>query len=197
MLQSISRPQAPQQSGRIAFIQAQWHRDIVDQARIGFLAELGSLGHAESEVDVFEVPGAFEIPLHAKLLGRSGQYAAIVGAALVVDGGIYRHEFVAQAVVTGLLEVGLALEVPVLSVVLTPHHFHAGSEHQRFFEEHFRVKGAEAARAAAAIVQKTAGLRLRAAAYYGTRARGYMRRARQPITSQSGAVRWGRRRNTS
>ncbi len=52
-------------------------------------------------IDVFKVPGAFELPLHAKKLARTGGYDAIVACALVVDGGIYRHDFVANAVVNG------------------------------------------------------------------------------------------------
>jgi len=93
------------------------------------------------------VPGAFEIPLQAKLLGRGGRYGAIVAAALVVDGGIYRHEFVAQAVIAGLMQVQLEIEVPVISAVLTPQSFHEHEVHARFFREHLRQKGAEAAQA--------------------------------------------------
>ncbi len=43
----------------------------------------------DSQIDVFEVPGAFEIPLQAKLLARTGRYVAIVATGLIVDGGIY------------------------------------------------------------------------------------------------------------
>ncbi|SFH84033.1 6,7-dimethyl-8-ribityllumazine synthase [Collimonas sp. OK307] len=139
---------------RIAFIQAGWHRDIVDQCRIGFIAEIAKTGYAEHDIDFFEVAGAFEIPLHAKLLANSGRYAAVVATGLVVDGGIYRHEFVAQAVINALMQVQLETSVPVLSAVLTPHHFHAGEEHHKYFFEHFLVKGAEAARACADVIQK-------------------------------------------
>jgi len=144
---------------RIAFIQAGWHSDIVDQCRLSFLAEIGRLGHAGSEIDFFEVAGAFEIPLHAKLLAQTGRYGAIVGAGLVVDGGIYRHEFVAQAVISGLMEVQLSTGTPVISAVLTPHHFHAGAEHRDFFAAHFLVKGEEAARACHATMQSVRQLR--------------------------------------
>ncbi|WP_158898112.1 6,7-dimethyl-8-ribityllumazine synthase [Burkholderia sp. L27(2015)] len=139
--------QRPEHNGRIAFIQACWHRDIVDQCRDSFLAEMERAGYARSQIDLFEVPGAFEIPLHAKLLAKSGRYAGIVGAGLVVDGGIYRHDFVAQSVVSGLMQVQLETEVPVFSAVLTPHHFHGHEEHQQFFSQHFVVKGAEVAQA--------------------------------------------------
>jgi len=144
---------------RVAFIQACWHKDIVDQSRKGFLAEMLVQGYQESDIDFFEVGGAFEIPLHAKLLARSGRYAGIVAAGLVVDGGLYRHEFVAQSVISGLMQVQLETEVPVFSVVLTPHHFHAGDEHQKFFFDHFVHKGAEAAVTCADTLLKLRSLR--------------------------------------
>ncbi len=132
---------------RVALITAQWHADIVGQAREGFLAEFAACGVPAEDVEVFEVPGAFEIPLLARRLANHGRYAAVVACALVVDGGIYRHEFVAEAVVQGLMRVQLDTDVPVLSVVLTPHHFNDHAEHRRFFAEHFVLKGREAAKA--------------------------------------------------
>ncbi|WP_282364057.1 6,7-dimethyl-8-ribityllumazine synthase [Pseudomonas sp. PS01297] len=148
------QPTAIHHNERVAFIQASWHKEIVDQSRKGFLAEMLEQGYQESDIDFFEVGGAFEIPLHAKLLAKTGRYAGIVGAALVVDGGIYRHDFVAQSVVSGLMQVQLETEVPVFSVSLTPHHFHAGEEHQKFFFEHFVHKGQEAAKTCVDTLQK-------------------------------------------
>jgi 6,7-dimethyl-8-ribityllumazine synthase len=56
------------------------------------------------------------------------------------------------------MQVQLATETPVFSVVLTPHHFHEHDAHQRFFHEHFRVKGQEAARACVGTLQSLASL---------------------------------------
>lgn len=139
----------PKPAGRVAFIQACWHREIVDQARDAFIAEIADFGVPADRIDLFEVPGSYEIPLQAKLVAKTGRYGAIVAAGFVVNGGIYRHEFVAEAVIRGMMQVQLETEVPVLSVVLTPQHFHEHDDHRRFFFEHFRVKGAEAARACA------------------------------------------------
>jgi 6,7-dimethyl-8-ribityllumazine synthase len=105
---------------------------------------------------VIEVPGAFEIPLRIKRLASSGQYAALAGCALVVDGGIYRHDFVAATVVDALMRVQLDTDVPVFSAVLTPHHFHEHGEHQAYFTRHFEVKGAELASAIAATLNPVA-----------------------------------------
>jgi 6,7-dimethyl-8-ribityllumazine synthase len=63
----------------IAFVQACWHKEIVDRCRTAFAAEIAKLGYGGDHVDYFEVPGSFEIPLHAMLLARSGLYAAKPG----------------------------------------------------------------------------------------------------------------------
>jgi 6,7-dimethyl-8-ribityllumazine synthase len=148
---------------RIAFVQSCWHKDIVDRCRESFVAEMARRGFAESDIEVFEVPGAFEIPLQAKMLARTGRYDAIVASGFVVDGGIYRHEFVADAVISGLMRVQLETDVPVLSAVLTPQRYHEHDEHHRFFHHHFVVKGAEAASACAATLENLARLRRDAA----------------------------------
>jgi len=137
----------PSSIQRIAFIQATWHREIVTRARESFIAEAQKLGVDSNAIDVFEVPGAFEIPLHAKTLAQSGEYAAIVACGFVVNGGIYRHEFVADAVISGLMRVQLDTDVPVFSVVLTPLNFHEHEQHRQFFFDHFVIKGQEAAHA--------------------------------------------------
>jgi 6,7-dimethyl-8-ribityllumazine synthase len=141
---------------RVAFVQSTWHEAIVDRCRDSFLEEIATLGVARDRIDLFRVPGSFEIPLHAKRLAGTGRYAAIVGAGFVIDGGIYRHEFVAEAVINGLMRVQLDTDTPVISVVLTPHHFHQHGEHASFFAEHFKVKGVEAAHACARTVSSLA-----------------------------------------
>lgn len=134
-------------TGRIALIQSSWHREIVGACTASLVSTLVENGIAESHIDVIEVAGAFEIPLHAKLLSRTGRYSAIVAVALVIDGGIYRHEFVAQTVINALMLVQLESTVPVFSAVLTPHHFHETEEHMGFFRAHLATKGAEVGKA--------------------------------------------------
>ncbi|WP_018698516.1 6,7-dimethyl-8-ribityllumazine synthase [Amorphus coralli] len=140
-------------AARYAFIKANWHSEIVDQALEGFRQIVPA-----ADIDVFDVPGAFEMPLLAQDLARTGRYAAIAAAALVVDGGIYRHDFVAQAVVDGLMRAGLETGVPVLSVSLTPHHFQETDHHIGIFKAHFVEKGREAGRAALAITRTRAAI---------------------------------------
>ncbi len=138
---------------RYAFVKANWHADIVDRALDGFCELI-----PREQVDVFDVPGAFEMPLLARDLAMTGRYGAVGSEAFVVYGGIYRHDFVAQAVVDGLMRAGLDSGVPVLSVSLTPHQYQETAHHDAIFRAHFIEKGREAARAALSIGKTRAAL---------------------------------------
>ena len=120
---------------RIAVLRARWHADLVDRAALGFTARMAELGIDKDRIDLIDLPGAFEIPLEAQRLAKAGRHAAVVAMALVVDGGIYRHDFVAATVVQALMRVQLD----------TPHHFHEHDTHQGFFADHLVTKGREAA----------------------------------------------------
>ncbi|MEM7426827.1 MAG: 6,7-dimethyl-8-ribityllumazine synthase [Pseudomonadota bacterium] len=148
-------PPSPQ---KIALIQACWHFDIVDRCREGFLQELQTLGRRPEDVDIFKVPGVFDIPLLAKKICQRGSHAAMVASGFVVDGGIYRHDFVSATVIDALMQVQLETGVPVLSAVLTPHQIQETEAHEAFFREHFVVKGAEAARACVQVLDNFAEL---------------------------------------
>ncbi len=145
---------------KIAIIRARWHADIVDQCVNSFVAHWQKLGGNASDVEIFDVPGALEIPLHAQTLAKTGRFSAIIGSAFVVDGGIYRHDFVAGTVLDGMMRVQLDTGVPVLSTVLTPHNFQESEQHIRFFHDHFLVKGVEAANACSQILAARAQLAL-------------------------------------
>jgi len=129
---------------KIAYIQARWHADIVDRALVGFEERLAEAGY-NMPIEVMNFAGAFELPLAAKRLALREDIACVVACGFVVDGGIYRHEFVADAVVSGLMQVQLETDTPVFSVVLTPHNFQETEELINFFKGHFVTKGREAA----------------------------------------------------
>jgi 6,7-dimethyl-8-ribityllumazine synthase len=129
---------------RVAFVQSSWHREVIDECRLAFLAEIEARHIARAQIDVFEVPGSFEIPLHVQLLAKTRRYTAIVAAGLVVD-----DETVAETVIKALMDVQLRTEVPVFSAVLTPQQFHETTAHFEFFRKHFATKGVEVAEACA------------------------------------------------
>jgi len=148
---------------RVAILAASWHKDIVGVAVAAIRHEFDRCRIPADQVTVIDVPGAFEIPLHAQRLARSGRFDAVIACGLVVDGGIYRHDFVGQAVISALMQVQLETDVPVFSAVLTPHQFHEHGEHKRFFAEHFVTKGQEVARACLATIESLGRLEALAA----------------------------------
>src|SRR5271169_2156915 len=145
----IQQPPAPEyprfaKPQRIAFVQSAWHRDVVAECRLAFLAEIEARHVARGQIDVFEVPGSFEIPLHVQLLAKTRRYTAIVAAGLVID-----DEYIAETVIKALMDVQLRTEVPVFSAVVTPQQFHETAAHFDFFRKHFATKGVEVAEACA------------------------------------------------
>jgi len=142
----------------IAYVQASWHTDITDACKAAFVAAMTARGYRAQDIEFFSTPGSLEIPLLAKRLAKTGRYAAVCASGLVVDGGIYRHDFVAQAVLHGIVQTSLDTGVPVLSAVLTPHHFHEHAVHESFFKDHMRTKGEELAAACVSIIETLQGV---------------------------------------
>lgn len=157
----IDRSSFPE--AKVAYIEACWHQDIVSQARFSFTRKVAEHGIGEAQIDVVEVPGSLEIPLQAKLMAATGDYDVILACGLIVDGGIYRHDFVATTVLDAMMRVSLDSEIPVLSVVLTPHHYQETDAHNDFFFSHFKKKGEEAANACVKTLQNMQRLKVRAA----------------------------------
>src|ERR1700724_2769578 len=91
---------------RVAFVQSSWHREVVEACRTAFLAEIEARHIARAQIDVFEVPGSLEAPVHVQLLAKTRRYTAIVAAGLVVDG-----EYIAEPVIKPRMDVQLRTEV--------------------------------------------------------------------------------------
>jgi len=132
---------------KIGFIKAGWHADIIDQGLNAFVADLEKAGISKNSIEVIEVAGSLEIPLQAKKMAETGNYAIIACGGFIINGGIYHHEYVNHAVIDGIVRAGLDTGVPVLSMVLTPLNFHQSEQHHKFFFDHFTIKGKELAAA--------------------------------------------------
>lgn len=138
---------------RIGFVQASWHDNIVGRLQDSFTQRINELLEEPPQIDVWNVPGSLEIPMQISLLHEHGDYDIFVAAGLIVNGGIYRHEFVADNVLRSVMDLQMSKHVPIIYAVLTPHNFHGsyseaeGSPHEAFLLEHFVVKGIEAANA--------------------------------------------------
>jgi len=131
---------------KIAVISASWNESIVQAAEDSFKSTIAEK-QPEAEVRVFKVPGSLEIPLAGKQALENG-FDIAIGIGFVVNGGIYRHEFVGHSVVQSILDVQLATDKPFLSVVLTPQAYCEHLEvYTEMYEKHMIKKGQEAANA--------------------------------------------------
>ena len=104
---------------KIALVAARFNSFIVEHLINGSKDTLLSSGAEETDIELFYVPGAFEIPLALKKIASSGKYDGIVALGAVIRGGTPHFEYVAGECVKGISKVSLDSEVPIAFGVLT------------------------------------------------------------------------------
>lgn len=104
---------------RIAIVVARWNDAITTRLLSGALSQLEARSVAADDVDVHWVPGAFEIPLAAKLAAASGRYDAVVTLGCVIRGDTAHFEYVAGPAAEGVLHAQLDTGVPIIFGILT------------------------------------------------------------------------------
>ena len=100
-------------------IAARFNEHIVDELLRGCAARLTDLGLKSSKVEIYRVPGAFELPVAAKLAGKTGKFAAVICLGAVIRGDTPHFDFVAGEAARGIQNVGIELGIPVIFGVLT------------------------------------------------------------------------------
>lgn len=104
---------------RIAVVAAGFHRDIAERLLEGARGRLSEAGLPADALDVRWVPGAFELPLAARVMAAGGRYAAIIALGLVVRGETAHFDYICASASSGLSRVGLDTGVPCAFGVLT------------------------------------------------------------------------------
>jgi len=158
-------PDRPSARGlRVAVLCARFNPTVTDGLRNGAVEALREMGAAASRVAVFDVPGAFELPLAAKAAATSGRFDAVVALGAVIRGDTDHYEHVAREAAAGLAAAAFETGVPVAFGVLTVRRARQALERAAPGPDN---KGAETARAAVAMVHT-----LRAIAGHPARRRG-------------------------
>lgn len=104
---------------RIAIVVARWNDAITTRLLDGAIRQLEERSVQSDDVDVHWVPGAFEIPLVAKLAARSGRYDAVITLGCVIRGDTAHFEYVAGPAAEGVLHAQLDTGVPIIFGILT------------------------------------------------------------------------------
>jgi 6,7-dimethyl-8-ribityllumazine synthase len=108
-------------AGRYAIVAARWHADIMDRLVSGARETLLSRGAGDSQIDLFRVPGSFELPLACQQAAESGAYVAVIALGVVIQGETPHHDYINLSVAQGLMQAGQKSRVPVLFGLLTCH----------------------------------------------------------------------------
>jgi 6,7-dimethyl-8-ribityllumazine synthase len=113
----MSAPSAP--SIRLAVVVSRFNPEVTGGLLGGARAQLAQSGVAIAEDDIFEAPGAFELPLIAQALVKAGRYDGVICLGCVIKGDTAHFEFISLAASTGIMSAALASETPISFGVLT------------------------------------------------------------------------------
>lgn len=105
--------------GRFAIVVARYNESITEKLLTGALQTLTQRGVPDAAIDVARVPGAWEVPLVAQRMARSGAYRAVICLAAVIRGETTHDQYINRQVSDSLGRIALECNVPVLFGVLT------------------------------------------------------------------------------
>ena len=104
---------------RFAIVASRWNDSLVARLIDGALEALEETFAAKSSIEIFRVPGAFEIPLCALKAAKSGNFDAIICLGVIIRGETPHFEFIANEAARGIAEVGMQTGVPALFGLIT------------------------------------------------------------------------------
>ena len=104
---------------RFAIVASRWNDFLTSKLIDGSVDALDSHGAAEADVEVFMVPGAFELPFTANAVAESGQFDAVIALGVVIKGETPHFDYVAGQAASGIAQVGMKTGVPVMFGVVT------------------------------------------------------------------------------
>ena len=104
---------------RLAIVVSRFNPEVTEGLLAGTRRELDERGVTLLDSDVFHAPGAFEIPLLAQTLAKSGRYAGVICLGCVIKGDTAHFEFISLGAATGLMQATLATGVPITFGILT------------------------------------------------------------------------------
>lgn len=104
---------------RFAIVVSRFNEEVTSGLLKGALAYLGENAIHVPEADIFSAPGAFEIPLIAQTLARSGRFDGVICIGCVIKGDTAHFEYISQAASTGLMTASLSTGIPLTFGILT------------------------------------------------------------------------------
>ncbi len=111
----------PDSSGlKVGIVVADWHKNITHKLYEGCYDTLVKHGVKEENIQTVQVPGTFELPAGAKIIGSKTKYDAVVCLGCVIKGETTHNEYINNSVAQGLQTLSIMTNVPHIFGVLTP-----------------------------------------------------------------------------
>ena len=104
---------------RFAIVASRWNDFLTDKLVDGAVDALGSLGAREDAIEIFRVPGCFELPLTCLKAAESGKFDAVIAIGVVIRGETPHFDYVAGEAAKGVAQAAMQTGVPVLFGVVT------------------------------------------------------------------------------
>jgi 6,7-dimethyl-8-ribityllumazine synthase len=104
---------------KFAIVVSRWNEEFTSRLLAGAREALGAAGANDEDVDVFHVPGAFELPVASLRAAKSHAYDAVIALGVVVRGDTPHFDYVAGGAATGLMQAATKTGVPVMFGVIT------------------------------------------------------------------------------
>ena len=104
---------------RFAIVVSRWNDFLTSKLLEGALDALESTGADEGSIEVFKVPGSFELPLTSLKAAESGDFDAVIAIGVVIRGETPHFEYVAGQAASGIAQAALQTGVPVIFGVVT------------------------------------------------------------------------------
>ena len=104
---------------RFSIVVSRWNPEVTENLFRGAIETLIKAGTLESDIIIQDVPGSFELPLGAKFQLNSAKADAVICLGCVIQGETRHFDFICQAVSTGIMQLGLEYNIPVIFGVLT------------------------------------------------------------------------------
>lgn len=119
MQPKIHRGKASAEGFRFAVVVSRWNDFLTSKLTDGALDALASHGAAEAAVEIYKVPGAFEIPLTALKVAETGRFDAVIALGVVIRGETPHFDYVAGEAAKGIAGAAMKSGVPVTFGIIT------------------------------------------------------------------------------
>jgi 6,7-dimethyl-8-ribityllumazine synthase len=150
-----SRPRQFSQRRTVAIVASQYNSELVDGLTSHAQKELAAL-MPDSSFQIFQVPGAFEIPLLVQEVAEKGGYSAIIALGVIIQGETQHARLVGEEVTRALLDISLRFKIPVIHEVLLLEN--EAQARERCLQDEIN-RGTESARVAVRMVQAMSELK--------------------------------------